>query len=593
MKIEAVSDLAVAWANRATYYGHDIRGMDDLVNVYNGTLPQEFADYFHPEMRVHVINMVRLAWDDLAALAGKEFLLYVQPDNDTSTAKDRAERQEQIGYGYNAAGRYAGGITMKALMKVVMWWLVGCANAVVMALPSYDKQTPFFTFRDPRTHFPPVGWSPWTQAAADDALFAYQMTVGELQARYPDSQVELSNLARLVFGSGNTSNSRDPSTTLVWVGEYYHEDTWMVATLNGSHDVTLVRSDNGDPGHPGVQPVHAMALYQPEGAKGRSMFSDQVSIQAALARMFSQKLDFYDRTLYPTVFHTPLVGDTVKIGPMAFNEYDLTNGQPPRLDTLQPAHSIDADQTMQFAIGLSRMLNRNPEQMQGAGPANSAKALEELKAGVNDTVREVLWPPAIETLPGLYTSASRMDVNLWANVGKKASGRRKNANFKISYRAGVDLDGREYDFEVKPGIGLGGYQGDLELMQLIGAEMISEDTMLEQASWVERTPQEEKRLIQGDRLTKLIFADFSAKAEQGLLVPGALAKLKKAVAAGKDLYDTIEQMDAAGQLYVNPQQMAGPGGPGGGPGMGPAASFLPMPTLQAMQGGPASFQGGR
>jgi hypothetical protein len=593
--IDTASDLNALWGARAVAYADAHLEMDKMVDVYDGKLPAEFADFFHDEMHVHVVNTIRLAWDDTAALAGKEFPIFVEPEGNDSGPKERAERLEKWAYGINRAGRAAGGVSMKALMKVLMWWLVGCANAVVMALPDFENQSPYFTFRDPRTHYPPVGWTPWNETKAVDALFAYQKSVSQLTAEYGDKADELRQSISKIYNlgpGGGTKAKPDDDETYVWVGEYYHEDSWIVATL-ADKSVTLVRSDQGDPGHPGVQPVTAMGLYSAGGAKGRSIYSDQISIQAAIARMFSQKLDFYDRTLYPIIFTTPLAGKTIKIGPYAVNEFDTMQQVNPRVDTVGPTNAMDADQTMQFAIGLSRILNRNPEQMQGAGEADSAKAIAELNKGVTATIKEGIWPSAVETLPTLYTSAAKMDLNLWNATTKRAKGVRKNSNFRITYRPRTLLKGHEYDFEVVPGPGLAGYQGTLEIMQLVQAELMSEDDALEMGDWA-REPQEMKRRIQGDRMEKLMWATLNARAAQppgtpGVLKAGAMGKLRRMVnAEDMDLFDAVEKLETTGELYeeapppgMDPLAalMGGGGGAGGGPPM------LPPPQIGALARG--------
>lgn len=368
----------------------------------------------------------------------------------------------------------------------------------------------------------------------------------------------------------------------------------MVGTLE-ERAVELVSSRSGDRGHPGVNPIVSMGLYTPMSAKGRSIFADQVSIQAAMARMFSQKLDYFDRTLYPIIFTTPLAGKNVKIGPYAVNEFDITMGGSPRVDSIGPTNAVDADQTMQFAMGLSRMLNRNPEQMQGVGDADSAKALEALRKGVNDSIREGIWPAAIEALPTLYTAAATMDQNLWGREVKSAKGRRKNANYRISYKPNKLLKGHERDFEVEPGVGLTGFQGTQEIMMLVQAELMSEDDALEQLEHV-REPVEAKRRIQSDRTEKLMWAALNARAAVppgqpggGALKPGAIGTIRKRVRDGEDLFDVVEAMEAAGQLYEEAPEMPGMdpiaallGGAGGGPAGPGGPPMLPPPGMSAL-----------
>lgn len=582
--IETAQELRDLWGSRAFYYGAAHRVMDDLVDVYNGSLPSEFNEFFHEDTHVHLINAIRLAWDDLAALAGKVFQLYVRPDNDSDTAAKRAEKQEQIGYGYNRAGRLAGSVDMDLLMKVLMWWVVGTANAVAMVLPDYRHQTPYFTFRDPRTHYPPLGWNPYTQTKLEDSVFAYQMSVAELKARYPERAAEIGRKASRTYGfavPGGKKGGEDE--VFMWVGEYYHEDVWMVSTLEDT-SVLLEQSTSSDRDHPGVMPVVPFGLYNPDTAKGRSFFADQISIQAAMARMFSQKLDYFDRTLYPVVFTTPLMGRTLKIGPYAVNEFDMNNlgtAGAPRLETISPANPVDADQTIQMALGLSRMLNRNPEAFQGAGEADSAKALDKLTEGVDRVIRNSVWPAAIGALPVLYSAAARMDLSLWPNTAKKAKGERKGSPFRVNYRPAVDLgEGRAYDFEVETPITVGGYRGTLQTMQLVQAELLSEDSAFEQLEDIPNAKEEQRR-VDAFRMKKLALADLQAKVGQGMLQPGALFAIQQAIKKGEDLTEALDKLEREGKLLIQPPAMGPEGAPPGGAGAPPDI----IPTLDAIRRG--------
>jgi hypothetical protein len=311
------------------------------------------------------------------------------------------------------------------------------------------------------------------------------------------------------------------------------------------------------------------------------MFADQLSIQAAMARMFSQKLDYYDRTLYQMIFHTPVSGNTIKMGPYATNEYVTTIGVQPRVDTIAPSNPVDAEQMIQLTAGLSRMLNRNPEQFQGAGEADSAKALQELKTGITATIRDSIWPPIVEAIPKLYTIAAKLDLKLWPHERKEVIGSAKTRAFKVSYTPAVDLLGREESFAVEPGLGLAGYQGTVEILQLLGAESVSEDTALEQLEHV-RDPQAEKRRIFNDRMQKLMFADLASKAQMGVLMPGALAEVRERVNRGEDPYDVMAQMDQEGRLLQPPPPAPGAPGAPGLPGGTEPTSPVPAPSPGAI-----------
>lgn len=603
-------DLAAVFNARALNHGPKHDTQSEVIDVYNGNIPARFADLFHEEQRVHLVNMLRLAADDLAGMAGQEFPLYFPPENDTPTAKDRAEKRETVCYGYNAAGQRNGGVSMKGVMAVNGFYLVTTAEAVFMVLPDYRRKTPYFTFRDPRTHFPPIGWNPWEQSDLDGTMFAYRLPLAEIKRRWPAAAAELDyrySKSTHVMSTGwretATLHARSGSTdeeVWLWIGEYYHSDAWYISTLE-DRAVTLVGSEAGlDKGHPNVCPVVGAALFNPEVA--RSGLADQISIQVAESRLFSQQIDHADRTTYPATFGTPLVGGRAKWGPGAYNEFDTskTPGEKPAFYQAAPPNPIASREMMQFGVVLLRMLNRNPESFQGQGDADSAKAITELKAGVSSTVQNNMWPSFMEALPQLYGKAMRMDQTLWGADRKRISGRtpdvhasKRGLPVQTSYRPIADLAGYEDDCQIEPGILLRGYQGRLEIMQLVQSGLISEDTALEQLDVV-RDPQEEKRRIKRGRMEALQLAEIEMAAQQNRLQPGAIPKLVEMMAKESvEFFEALRALDEKGEFYVPPappeQQVPGlPAGPGGGglpPELAAALGSGPPRPLQLVRGG--------
>lgn len=572
------NDLIGLFSERSEHYRQSTNVMDTMVDAYFGNIATEFKDYFPDVQHVHLANFIRLAWDDLANLTAKEFGLFVPPDNDSATSKDKAELVEKVGYAYNGASGRRGGYDMAMHMKIRAWWLIGCGESVGMVLPDENLKTPFFTHRDPRSHYPPVGWTPWSQAPLNGTMFAYQMSLGELCRRYPDHADELRRkYNRQAYGVAGQSVQRYAGDSrLCWVAEYYHTDAWYIATIDPV--ITLMASETGDKGHPDCQPVNVASVYSGEQAKGRPFLADQISIQAAFSRLFSQKLDFGDQQLYPTYFTTPLVDHDLKIGPNAVNIWSTDGNFQPRMEVAAPANSIEADQTMNFVTGLQRMLNRNPEMMQGAGSSDSAKALSELKAGVNGTVMGEFWPPLKQALKHAYKACFKMDMALWGDERKAITGESPTGatkRFRATYVPNRDLKGFEDRVEIEEGIGLGGPQGTLEVMQLQASGLMSIDTALEQLPYY-REPQAEKRRIQREKMEELQFALSARDIEAGTLAPTALAELMSLMQDdGMDMFDAIRKLQAEGKWTVPPQEapqdplaaaMAGMGGaPMGGP----------------------------
>lgn len=595
-------DLPSIFNSRAKHWGAKHAEQDRIIGVYFGDYPVEFEDFFDNLDHNFVINMIRLAWDDLASMAGQEFPLYFPTENETAAQRDKAEKREKVCYGYNSAGRRAGGMDMKGLSHALGWYLVGCAEAVATVDLDYARKTPYFDWRDPRSFYAPVGWSPWQNEELDGSLFARQMTLGELKRLFPsaagtlDAQYSRRTIPLTTGWGGNAINSTSlgDDDIYCWVGEYYCKDYWLVATMDSDRQVTFIESQQGlDKGHPGLDPTVAYSLFAPDTP--RSPLADQVDIQVALSRMFSQKIDFYDRTLYPEIFHTPLTHKNIRRGPNATNELDTSTGVSPFVQVVSPTQTVDANQMMQFTIGMSRILNRNPESMQGGGEADSAKAINELKQAVSGTIRTMFWPTFIQGHPKLYAKAMRCDIRLWGNERKKIAGRTPETHTKkrgiptsVSYVPNTDLAGHEDDVEIEPGIMLRGYQGRLELLQLLGAKAISRSTMLEQMDVI-RDPQEEEKRIEMDELGEVQFAALLAKAQSNELQPDALSKIHDLMAEkGLHRLEAIKEVNERGELYAQPAVDPMAAMMGGG-GQDPAAM---MASLEAGGGGPPALPPG-
>lgn len=596
MKIGSASDLIQLKTEREGHYAQAHAVMNELIQVRQGNVPGRFETYFPAGIPIQIINMIRMAHQDHTAMAGKVFPVYVPPRNATQKAKREAEKVEQILYGYNDASRRIGGMNMELLMKTLAWWLTLCGDAVLMVLPHAEHKTPFFTFRDPRTHLPPLGWAPWSQAPLDGTMFAQQMRLGELKMRWPKHAAELSSKhARSIVDAYGKKITTDENPE-IWVGEYYSKDCWMVATLE-DNGVTLSRSDTGDRGHPDVCPVVPMTMYSPDGSKGRPLYADQVPLQMVLARIISQQVDFVDKTIYPEIYGTPLVDGQRKYGPGSYNEFDVAipGGERPMLEVVSPQGSNHSDQLMSFIMGASRMLNHDPEVFQGIGEANSAKALDVLKSGIHMMIEDTIWPMMTDAMPKAYTVAMEMDMNLWGAERKVASGVRKNSRYAVDYTPMVALKGYTTSVVVEPGLGLAGVQGKLEIMQMLDAGIISRSTALEMIPNFPE-PEKEGRSIDADMVRELILADLGQRAANNLLPPGALAEIQRLIEEEElTLSEAVQKVQNSGGLEapMDPMAALAGGGPGGGGGMpdlaammggGPAPAPPMMPSLGELQG---------
>jgi hypothetical protein len=251
-----------------------------------------------------------------------------------------------------------------------------------------------------------------------------------------------------------------------------------------------------------------------------------------------------------------------------------------------------------MTMGFLRFLNREDPTAQGDVNANSAKALNELKSGITAFVRDILWRPHMTVGPQMLKKAMQMDVRLWGDVRKTIRGVSpikgesdvgKVRRFQFSYVPNKDIAGYEEMVEIEPGSTLGGTAGRLEMMQLVGSELMSEETAIEQGDWA-RDMSEEMRRIEAQRIKKLMWANLEALAAgspMGQLNPAAIPRILKGIQEdGKEFAEMIEILQETGELMLEP-----PAPEGAPPGMGPEG--MP-PEMAALMGGepPALPPGG-
>jgi len=546
-------------------YPHSI--VNEVRSVIDGQIPGRYMEMFPEDIPVAVPNMMRVAKDDMVNLAAKVFSLNVLPRNNTAKAKQEAERAEMIGYGYNNAGR----VPMSALMHIWCDGVIAGADSVGIVVPDKERKTPIFHWRDTVTHFPPIGWTPWSQAPLDNTMFVRKHRLEEIYQLFPDKRDEVRRKYTSTTHMGKTTVA-DPNKEIE-VTEFYSTESWIIAILDDK-PLILKRSDQGDKDFPGVCPVATFTLFSPHNPKGRSIFADQIPLQMYMARFLSQQAEYFDQLLYATLIGPPLVGN-LQIGPRAYNIKDPTSPNQ-SVDVIQPTNPVQADQLMGFVMGLSRILNRNPEFMQGVGEANSAKAISELRAGINSTIRDGIWPAIISGLNDMYSIAAQIDCNLWPNEKKRATGSRKGTTFMTDYVPSVHLEPYKHSIKAEPGLGLGGYQGTVELLQLLQAGTISMDTFREQHPYITNS-QEEARRVESQEMSEVMMADLLAKAQAGGLQPDAFSEIKKLIdEKGMDRTDAVAELAKAGKLFVAPQ------GPEAVPGGAPEG--IP-PELAALMGG--------
>jgi hypothetical protein len=531
----------------------------EIDDALHGKRPKRYEKLWHEEDIPLEFRSIQLAAQDLTALATKIFNIEVAPTGQTEKAKKADEKVERIAYGWNEGSRNLGGPAWKSIMGEIARLEVCFADAVVGFLPDYPSNTLFATVKDPRLHFPPLGWSPLSINPLDNTLIVYKTTLGELKRRY-DPKGDNGKSAALdkqygrYIAVGGTRNKTASDSTICTVGEFYGTEAWYVATLD-DRGVVLLSSEQGvDKGHPGVCPWASMRQsgFDP-------LFAGQLGLEVAMQKVLSQEIQATDEMLHGPVSGTKLVGDELKWD--GYNVLDASFGDrivPPQ--RLAPTSPVNTQRIIGELMSMLRIANRNPESFQGAGDANSAKAVQTLQAGIRSTVQDIIWVPIMDGLQRAYESARQMEINLWPLLEKTVRGKKTKEYYEVSYRPIVDLTDYKARIRVEHDGELGGYQGSLDRQQKMTSGSLSRLTAMERDPDV-RDVQQELRRIEIEDVSRLLDQVIAAKGET--LTVAGLIRVQELISEGKTKQEAYRQAESEGVLEPPPPPVEAPvpGGP--------------------------------
>jgi len=108
--------------------------MDSMADIYEGNLPPEFERYFPRSVPKHLVQVIPLAWDDLATQVGRLPDLRAEPRNLTAKEQKAAGLLEKIGFSYLNNAKPTG----KRFMKDLAWWLQ-LGRAVAIVVPDFER----------------------------------------------------------------------------------------------------------------------------------------------------------------------------------------------------------------------------------------------------------------------------------------------------------------------------------------------------------------------------------------------------------------------------------------------------------------------
>lgn len=503
--------------------------MDLLAEVYEGKLPDKFKSFFPRNHPRHIINMVKLAWNDLATTVGRVPEFRGDTKNDTALELKRVGLQEKVANSHLRNAEPSAPLFMWQLA----WHLIGLGRAVAVVRPDSDKGGPVLSLKDPRFAYPRAKKSSGNVILElADIMFKY-----ELDSKTAESMGLAP--AETNTGFGRPKKAKDTTTVI----EFIDDEQWVIVSEGG----TLIREEHGL----GMVPAHVFQSFSPNQSWGLSLFKDQVSFMVAISRLMSQKLAFADQLVHPMIWVKGHEGK-IKVGPQTLNRLSAQGD----MGIVSPPQNLQVDQDIAILERFSRILSRNPESRQGEvqsrGSYTSAKTLEQLSEAI-DTVVGQYWDIISIGMQQLMKACFVMDAKLWPDDSKSLLGEKDADGKLLSYKP-IDFENRTF-IRVDYGFGLGGYQGFLQHLQAKDAGVMPKRQAIEAMPGISDVD-EALRQIELEQMDDAGIANFANLAAAGQLDQVTWAKMRKQMAEDRTpLYEAILEYEE--ELRQQAQQALG------------------------------------
>ena len=498
-----------------------------MSNIYRGQHRAIYPEEFREGEVAKIAGFIKRSWDMFTRLVGKVPDVRSTPLRLTQKERTRAEMIEKICFGYNQDWK------MRRRMKVWAHYQVGYGAVAVGVVPNEQTKSPMFLVEDPRNALPGPGWdatsvvgvdsfrTPKFQDALangdigsglDDIIIRKVMTGHQLLKRFP-------NNAELRKALGDASSTRQLSYG--WTVLQYYDETNITSVLENGI-LLHAPTPHGAP----WCPWKFLTSFTPDQPAGQGMFEQQVGLEIAFMRILDQKLSLNDLVTWPWMKEKGFVEfDPVKRRIM-LGSPDADAG------FVTPPATFQVDRDLQQVGELLRTLNVQTEASQGevqGGPI-TGRGLSELSKVVTETVQDFFDDNA-NVLPFIYSTALQMDNALWPNTTKTLAGRGRGETFLEEYTPGKDIGKGFGQITVEFGPGLGGFEGHLQMLQDLGADSISKDTIMEKNPNIPSVSEEKRKILRA-KIEDLMFNE--ALQGQAAVPLNWLAALAQEIEAGRD-----------------------------------------------------------
>ena len=563
---EYILDLRVK-AN--TYWAEATTRYDTLLDTYHGNFQKLWPEEFRRGEAPKVANWIRLGWKRYAAMVGKVPSSHVRPSRISRVSQSKADKIEKVLAHYDEASG------MSTIMKQYGWYLVGLGSGVIGVTPDKTLRGPRYFYKDPRTVYPAPGTGSvsstashysmlmkpsMTVASMPWVIFDEVQPVATLMDTYPDLREKIEFLA----------DDDDPFTP-VEVITLFDKDWWTVMVNQG----ILLQVEH----NLGFVPVRYTSMDVPDQLGGESMFEQNIGLVLAYMRMLNQKLTYNENIVWPWL----TVRGVYNMDP-ATRVIEIMD-RDGAADFLAPPGEIQVERDLDVLDRLIRILNQDTESLRGEAPGSTVTGLGlgELNRTVTSAVQD-FWDHMKPDIEFLRSAALIMDEDLYGGVKKPMMGRVRGETFEDTYTPKKTINGH-HTVSVDFGIGVGGFEGFVELMQFAAQGYIDEQEVMENSPWIKSVSQTKKRVLL-DRLEKVIFEMTAGGAP--VPVTNHMLEWHAAIQGGKDPWKWISdnplpspepELPGAGPPGLGPGPEGAPGEPGPpAPGGGGAPPQVPVPT---------------
>lgn len=494
---------------------------------------------------------VRRAWRQFTNLVGKVPDVYATPLGNDSAPRNTADRLEKIARGYHDVW----GMHRKMRTLASLTSAFGAAGMGV--IPDPNLRYPMFIVEDPRHVLPGPAWHaassnrsvPSFIAPAIQLPFEMQADMGgplcDCIIRKTLTGYQLRQLygARVQDFITNTESDLHQTYT---VFQYADTDHWITVLSNARTELSV-----GEHGL-GWCPFQYYALFNPGDQTSTSDLEQQIGLEVAFMRILNQKLELNDGVAFPWLLRK----GWVEVDPAT---REIVAGSPDSdASFLTPPATFQVDKDLGMISEMLRIFNWETETSQGSagGGPITGRGLTQL-----DTVRVAAVQAFFEDyafyLPPVYATAFAMDRLLFGGSKKQLAGRLSGEPFLLDYDPATDIPERFGRITVEFGPGVGGYEGHLQMLQDLGADAISQDTIMRKNPYI-RSVQDEQRKIMREKIIKVMF-EQALKGEAAVPFDW-LAQLAQVLEKREDPLEWIAA-NPPGQNTATPQSV-GPVPPG-------------------------------